>query len=137
MSNTEPKQVIQTYLDALVSGDIEGVRNSFAEDATWTIHGRLPIAGTKRGRSAIIDDFLVNVMGSLFVPGSHQFTFTTMLAEGDVVALEWRVVAKTASGDPYDNEYVGMFVVRDGLIQEVREYCDTLYVADTLYAGNV
>src|SRR6188472_3085504 len=91
-----PKQVVQRYLDALVHGDIATIRDSFAEDATWTIHGELPIAGPWEGRDRIVDDFLRTVGGSLFEPGSQSFEFPTLIAEGDTVALEWRVSARTA-----------------------------------------
>jgi ketosteroid isomerase-like protein len=33
----------------------------------------------------------------------------------------------------YDNEYCGVFIVRDGRIQTVREYLDTRYAAETLF----
>jgi ketosteroid isomerase-like protein len=129
------KQVVQRYLDALVAGDLDAIRDSFAEDATWTMHGDLPIAGPWIGRDSIVDDFLTAVGGSLFEPGSHSFEFPTLIGEGDTVALEWRVRARTVGGDDYDNEYCGIFVVRDGRIQAVREYLDSRYAARTLFAA--
>jgi ketosteroid isomerase-like protein len=36
---------------------------------------------------------------------------------------------------PYDNDYCGIFVVRDGRIAEVREYLDTDYAARVLLPG--
>jgi uncharacterized protein len=128
-----PKQVIQRYLDALVQGDIATIRDSFAEDATWTIHGELPIAGPWEGRDRIVDDFFRAVGGSLFEPGSQSFEFPTLIAEGDTVALEWRVNARTPRGTAYDNAYCGIFVVRDGRIHAVREYLDSGYAARTLF----
>ena len=128
-----PKQVVQRYLDALVQGDIATIRASFAEDATWTIHGELPIAGPWEGRDRIVDDFLGRVGGSLFEPGSQSFEFPTLIAEGDTVALEWRVSARTARGAAYENAYCGFFVVRDGRIRAVREYLDSGYAARTLF----
>jgi ketosteroid isomerase-like protein len=92
-------------LDALVAGDIEAIRDSFAHDATWTIHGDLPIAGPWKGRDRIVDDFLTTVGSSLFEPGSHAFEFSTLLADGNTVALEWRVQARSAKGVEYDNNY--------------------------------
>ena len=89
------KRVVQRYLDALVAGDVDTVRDSFAEDATWTIYGDLPFAGPWHGRDRIVDDFLTAVGGSLFEPGSQSFEFPTLLADGDTVALEWRVHART------------------------------------------
>lgn len=46
MSNgADPKQVLERYLDALVAADIDTIRDSFAQDATWTVKADLPIAG--------------------------------------------------------------------------------------------
>jgi ketosteroid isomerase-like protein len=128
------KQVVQRYLDALVNGDIDTVRDSFAEDATWTIYGDLPIAGPWRGRDRIVDEFLSRVGGSLFEPGSQSFEFPTLISEGDTVALEWRVRARTAAGADYDNAYCGILTVRDGRIAAVREYLDSAYGAEKLFA---
>ena len=132
---TNPKQVVRRYLDALVAGDLETIRDSFAEDAVWTMCGDLPIAGPWRGRDAIVDEFLVTVGGSLYEPGSVAFEFPTLIGEGDTVALEWRVRARTAAGADYANSYCGLFTVRDGRISEVREYLDTRYAARTLFGA--
>ncbi|HEY0278107.1 MAG TPA: nuclear transport factor 2 family protein [Solirubrobacterales bacterium] len=131
--DTAPKQVLQRYLDALVAGDIETIRDSFAEDATWTIKADLPIAGPWIGRDQIIDDFLTTVMSERFEAGSHAFDFPTMIADGDTVALEWHVSARTADGAPYENDYCGVFVIRGGRIAAVREYLDSGYVAKVLF----
>ncbi|HTR68675.1 MAG TPA: nuclear transport factor 2 family protein [Mycobacteriales bacterium] len=134
MSNpTEPKQVLQRYLDALVAGDIDTIRDSFATDATWTIKGDLPIAGPWHGRDQIVDDFLAAVTGERFEAGSHKFAFPTMIADGDTIALEWHVSARTAAGEPYENDYCGIFVIADSKITAVREYLDTRYAAKTLF----
>jgi ketosteroid isomerase-like protein len=132
-NSTKPKHVLQRYLDALVAGDIETIRDSFAEDATWAIKADLPIAGPWRGRDQIVDEFLTTVMGERFIAGSHVFTFPTMIADGDTIALEWHVSARTATGEPYENDYCGIFVIRDGRITAVREYLDGRYVAETLF----
>ena len=133
---TTPKQVVQRYLDALVTGDRDTIRDSFAEDATWTIYGDLPFAGPWHGRDRIVDEFLTAVGGSLFEPGSQSFEFPTLLAEGNTVALEWRVRARTAGGADYRNAYCGVFIILDGRISAVREYLDTQYAAQTLLDAN-
>jgi ketosteroid isomerase-like protein len=132
-SHTTARQVVRRYLDALVAGDIETIRDCFAEDATWTIYGDLPIAGPWHGRDRIVDDFLGAVGGSLFEPGSQSFEFPTLIAEGDTVALEWRVRARSRRGGDYDNAYCGIFVVRNGRIAVVREYLDSGYAASVLF----
>ena len=132
---TNPKHVVQRYLDALVAGDLDAIRDSFAEDATWTILGDLPIGSRWRGRAAIVDEFLTGVACSLYEAGSVQFEFPTLIGEDDTVAVEWRVRARTAAGADYANSYCGLFVVRDGRIAAVREYLDTQYAARRLFAA--
>jgi ketosteroid isomerase-like protein len=61
--------------------------------------------------------------------------FPTLPADGDTVALEWRVHARTPDGADYRNAYCGVFVIRDGRIAAVREYLDTQYAAQTLLAA--
>ena len=132
-SGNDPKHVLQRYLDALVAGDIETIRASFAPDATWTIKADLPVAGPWHGRDQIVDEFLAAVMSERFQPGSHIFTFPTMIADGDTIALEWHVEARNAANEPYENDYCGIFVIRDGEITAVREYLDSRYAAKVLF----
>ncbi len=131
-----PKATVQRYLDALVAGDTATIRDSFADDAVWSMHSDLPIAGPWKGRDAIVDDFLTEVGGALFEPGSVTFEFPLLIADGETVVLEWRVHARTPTGAPYDNEYCGVFIVCDGKICAVREYLDTHYAAETLFAAS-
>ena len=131
---TEPKQVLQRYLDALVTGDICTIRESFAQDATWTIKVDLPVAGPWHGRDQIVDEFLLAVMGERFEAGSHVFEFPTMISEGDTVVLEWHVSARNAVGEPYENDYCGVFTIRNGQITGVREYLDSRYAAKVLFS---
>jgi ketosteroid isomerase-like protein len=67
---------LRGYLDALLSGDLDRIGTYFAPEATWTIHGTLPLAGTYRGSAAIMD-FLATAMGELFVPGTQKFASAT------------------------------------------------------------
>jgi hypothetical protein len=130
---TAAERVLRAYLDALAAGDLDGIGGSFAGDATWTLHGTLPLAGTRRGRAAIME-FLTSA-GTLYRPGTQRFTFGDITAQGDRAVLEWRVQGvASATGLPYDNEYCGVFVVRDGRIAEVREYLDTQHAAEVLFA---
>ncbi|MGI8881442.1 MAG: nuclear transport factor 2 family protein [Jatrophihabitans sp.] len=125
-------EVLKAYLAALTAGDLDAIARSFARDATWTLHGTLPLAGTRVGRDRIME-FLVGA-GGLFQPGTQRFTFGEITVQDDRAVLEWRVqgVAE-ATGLTYDNSYCGVFVIRNREIVEVREYLDSLHAADTLY----
>ena len=126
------REVLVRYLDALTAGDLAAIEDSFAVDATWWLHGETPLAGLRRGRAEIMD-FLLSA-GALFAPGTQEFEFGDIVAEGDRAVLEWRVRGRgAATGSAYDNAYCAVFVVRDGRIAAVREYLDTHHAARALF----
>jgi uncharacterized protein len=43
--------------DAFSSGDMDALREMFAEDAEWVTSDELPLGGRTRGREAIMDNF--------------------------------------------------------------------------------
>lgn len=129
-----PLQVLERYHDAFVAGDLDAIRASFAEDATWTLHGDLPISGPWQGRDAIVDDFLVTVGSQIFEPGTPTFDWISQTADDSAAVLEWRVRATTTKGRPYDNCYLAIFEIADDHITAVREYTDVEYVRRVLFS---
>ena len=125
---TDPRTVLERYVAAVAERDMETVRDLFAEDATWWLGGELPLSGTWRGRDAILGDFLGSIP-RLYQPETISIEITSLIAEGDVVAMEWTSRALTAAGEEYENQCAGVFTVRDGKIAAVREYMDTQYAA--------
>ena len=136
MSTTmTPKDVARQYVAAVQAGDEQAIRNLFATDATWTLAGELPISGVWEGRTAIIDQFLATAM-SHYQPGSISLEITGMIAEHDQVVLQWISRARTRDGRPYENGCIGVFTIRDGQIQTVREYMDTLYASRVAFSDD-
>lgn len=132
-NRTTAGQTLREYLDALVSGDLERIAAFFAPQATWTIHGTLPLAGTYEGAAEIMN-FLATAMSQLFAPGTQKFTFGDVLADGQTAILEWNVTGTAAAtGLTYDNDYCAIFTIHDGRIHAVREYFDTDHVRRVLY----
>jgi uncharacterized protein len=131
MSNVlDNKALLRQYVEALQSGDGQAVRSFFAEDATWTLHaGELPMSGTWTGRDRIMDGFFATAMAN-YQPGSIELEITALIAEQDQVVLQWTSRARTRDGRAYENGCVGVFTVRGGKIQAVREYMDTLYAGN-------
>jgi uncharacterized protein (TIGR02246 family) len=132
---TDVKSVIRRYVSALQAGDEHTVRELFDENATWTLAaGELPISGTWEGRDAILNEFLASAL-PYYEPGSVSIDITEMISEGDRVVLQWTSRANTRTGRRYENDCIGVFTVRDGRIQDVREYMDTLYAHDQAFAA--
>jgi uncharacterized protein len=126
--------VLHRYVAAVEAGDQEAVRELFTEDATWRLDaGTLPLSGTWEGRDTIIGGFLATAM-SHYQPGSVSLEITSMIADHDQVVLQWTSRARTLDGRPYENDCIGVFTIRDGRIQGVREYMDTLYVHEVVFS---
>jgi uncharacterized protein (TIGR02246 family) len=132
-TTTDSQTVVERYIDGAQSGDIDALRAIFAENASWRLAGDLPISGTWQGRDAILDDFLALAM-RYYQPGSVRLEVTNILVEGDQVVVEWTSRARNRAGEPYENFCIGVFIVRDGKIQAVREYMDTLYAHETAFS---
>ena len=131
----DSKSVLDRYVASLAFGDKETVRDLFAEDATWTLAaGDLPMSGTWNGREAILGEFLATAL-SRYEPGSLDLEVHGMIVDGDQVALQWTTRALIRGGRQYENECIGMFTIRDGRIQSVRECMDTLYARETAFAA--
>ena len=133
-TSTDTRAVVERYVAAVEAGDGATVRELFAGAATWRLFGDMPMSGTWRGRDTIIDEFLAGALGH-YEPGSIRLEITAVVAEGERAVVEWTSRAGTRRGEPYENFCVGVFTVRDGKIQAVREYMDTLYARDTAFAA--
>lgn len=133
MSNPTNEAVIRQFVAAIEAGDTETLTAIIAPDATWTLHGTLPVAGHYVGRQAILTDFLAQGLG-LYRAGTLELELTRMISDDDVVAIEWHAVGTSTAGNAYDNEYAFFFTLKHSRITSIREYCDTLHVRDTLYA---
>jgi ketosteroid isomerase-like protein len=131
-----PETTLRRYVAAVQDGDEATIRELFADDATWTLHaGDLPISGTWTGREQILGTFLTQAMAH-YQPGSVALEITSLLAQDERVVLEWTSRARTLDDRPYENGCIGVFTVRDGRIQSVREYMDTLYASDVAFGAS-
>lgn len=82
---------------------------------------------------ALIDDIRVNV-GRLYDPAvGIQPEVLELTAEADRVVAEVRIRGRsTVTGLAYDNLYVFLFWIRDGLFVKIHENLDTAYAMKTL-----
>jgi ketosteroid isomerase-like protein len=82
---------------------------------------------------ALIDDIRVNV-GRLYDPAvGIQPEVLQLTAEANRVVAEVRIRGRSVvTGLPYDNLYVFLFWIRDGLFVRIHENLDTAYAMKTL-----
>ncbi|MFC3124280.1 nuclear transport factor 2 family protein [Pseudoroseomonas globiformis] len=91
-------------------------------DVVWTIHGSGPVAGTYRGREAFVEDAsmpLVSRLATPIVPRVHH-----LWAVEDRVIIRFEGSATTTGGHPYNNQFVWIFRMRDGVVVEGEAFLD-------------
>jgi hypothetical protein len=95
-----------------------------SNDATWWLAGKpehFPVAGqhTKEEVAQLLHRMLARLKDGL------AMTVKSVIAEGDLVALEVESLGELTNGRRYNNEYHTLMRVSDGKISQVREYSDT------------
>ena len=120
---------VREYLDAICRGDRETAYEAFAEDATWKTPPSLPWPGFFRGRRAIFDEYF-DVDKGLFETGTEEYDLelTNVVSAGDQVVVEMTHRSVGLNQRPYETDHCLVFELRDGRIQAVREYIDSLYL---------
>jgi ketosteroid isomerase-like protein len=126
------KKIIRDYFDAVGSGASDKVVAAFADDVVWWVPPSSPMAGTYRGKDAVLGMFAQGV--SLYAPEPMKIEILGMVADESKVAAEIHITAKTAKGAEYSNFYHFLFELDGGKIKGVKEYVDTLYAQRTLFS---
>lgn len=123
------EKIVMAAWQKFGSRDPEAIGTCFARDAEWIApEGNataiaLGMTNHMVGRDAIAH-FLSVEFPRLFV-ADVMVDFRSWLAGPEHVVVEERMQATLANGRRYDNDYCFVFMVRDGLITQVREYMDT------------
>jgi len=108
------------------AGDSSAFFAAVAEDVTWTAIGATPISGVSHSKT--------EYMNKTYQPLQHVFSGPTsckvkrILAEEDLVAVEWHGETPLANGGVYANEYCWIVRVEGDKLAEVTGYFDTAAV---------
>jgi len=124
------REVVRSFLDAANAGNMDTCFGLLADDLVWTDIGSTRFAGRYEGKGSVLQD-LIGPLFAQLKSGIHT-TIERIVAEGEYVVVQSRGEAETVAGVPYNNSYCQVFTVRDGLIREVVEYCDTALVNQVL-----
>lgn len=132
MSASENKDLIESYFQKIATGAPD-LPDLLADDIVWWVPPGSDMAGTYEGKAKVLE-----LMGSgvnLYDP-SEPMTIDVeeMVAEGDTVCVQFVLSAKTAKGRDYKNHYHFVFKLAHGKICRVKEYVDTKYAHDLLFA---
>lgn len=129
MSTKDNKRLVEEFCGHFARSEISDVLAMMADQATWWVNG-IPhlFAGsgikTKSEMAAIWPGLYARLEGAL------EMTVTGMVAEDDHVAAEVRSHAVTKTGKVYENEYLLLFLIRDGKIVRVKEYTDPMHAVE-------
>ena len=124
MSIEQNKQLAVELFARFSAGNITGVLDLMADDATWWVPGKAghsPASGlySKERIARLFNNMLGRLKSGL------KMTVKSLIAEDDRVALEVESLGELANGRIYNQEYHMLLSFRDGRICAVREYLDT------------
>ena len=131
MSAEDNKKIVLNFFENFSSGKAADALGLMSINATWTVMGRpetFALAGTKT--KAEFTQLLQGI--GAVMPKGLRLTPKGITAEGDRVAVEAESYGEHANGKVYNNQYHFLIEVRDGKIQAVREYLDTIHAKDVL-----
>jgi uncharacterized protein len=128
MSAEDNKKIVAKFFEDMSAGNGPAILGALADTATWWVAGSFPLSGTKTKAQ------FAELVGSLGknIDGGLRVTPTGLTAEGERVAVEAESYARMKNGKLYQNKYHFLLVIRDGKIQQVKEYLDTMHANDVL-----
>lgn len=119
------KATIRAFYESMNRLDAPAMLALLAPDATWWIPTGT-IGGSLNSREAMAA--IIPAMFSVYTQGP-EMTLGRLVAEGDSVCAEVTARgSRTKGGYQYANDYLMFFTIRNGLIVEVREYLNPLFV---------
>ena len=126
MSTEANVAVARQFYECFTAGDIDGVMNTMSEDARFRVPGK-PDEMRSAGwyDKARIRRLFEHMVGRL--KKGLRMEVIDVVADGDKVVLEVVSHGELDNGRTYNNEYLVLMTIRDGKIQEMREYNDTLH----------
>ncbi|MDB5389292.1 MAG: snoaL-like protein [Planctomycetaceae bacterium] len=126
------KEFISSLFDQWQSGESAAFFDALADDVQWTVRGETPISGTWAGKAAYLDNVYRPLL-SIFT-GPTQCRVHNIIADGNLVVVEWHGETPTVSGTLYSQDYCWVLHVEGHTIREVVGYFDTALVTHLLTA---
>ncbi|MDW9486217.1 hypothetical protein GOA59_20755 [Sinorhizobium meliloti] len=127
---TQKKQAVQDYLNAVGKGDAETIASLVAEDYIHEFLGSTVFATGKRTLTEN-RELLKTFRSSLVADG--KFTIHDIAEEGDLVLAVFTGECELVNGKRYDGVYAASFHFRGDKIISMRELMDTK-LADAVMA---
>jgi ketosteroid isomerase-like protein len=119
------KAIVHAFYEKMNQLDAPGMLALMAEDATWWIPTDT-IGGVTNSKQQMA--VILAAMFAVYAQGPRM-EIGRLVAEGDWVCAEVKArESRTKGGVQYENDYLMFFTIRKGLICEVREFLNPLFV---------
>jgi len=126
------RQHIQQVMAELDKGNGKPFVEAMADDFSWTIPGGTPWSRTYRGKQQVLTELLRPLYAQFATP--YISTARRVMADGDMVIIEFDGRVTTKAGKAYNNHYCYVCRMADGQMKDLMEYLDTALVSSALEA---
>ena len=133
---TNPKEVVRKFFLVFSTGDVDRILECLTEDATWWVAGSIPHMSGESSKEAFGE--MLRQAVTLYKGKALRITPSSLISEGDSVAVEAEGHAELIDGRVYANQYHFRVQVKGNLIQRVKEYSDTqlMFLTFSQYLAN-
>ena len=133
MSEERNKSVVTRFLRAVAAGDIDTVAECFGpETLCWT-----PATPPFWGRPQTGEDYIHMCEAFYAQSEGHmegsRLVIGPLVADGEYVAVQMESTVAMADGRTYNNQYHLFFAFKEGRIAVLKEYLDSLHLADIMH----
>ena len=130
MSMTDDnKAIVEEFFATFSTGDVDAIMARLTDDATWWVSGSIPGMSGSNSKAQLGD--LLRTVVPLYKDGALRISPSSMIAEGNRVAVEAESYAELTSGKVYNNHYHFLIELADGKVRRVKEYSDTHHMLET------
>jgi ketosteroid isomerase-like protein len=123
-------KMAQLFFDNLFTNP-EVSKSLLHNDFTFSWMGKIEQGGVLWNRDNLFDEYFKNIIPEILPNGIVLNTVDTIYDENGVAIIQ-EGDAEGKNGE-YDNKYVWIFKMKDGLIYSLREYNSDILVATQLY----
>lgn len=123
------KTVVKKFIEAMGTSDGATAATCLNKDAFTLAKGFGKFAGVREHDTILgtIDAF------KTLLPTGLCPDFKSFTAQGDRVVVEFEGNTTTCNGQPYNNQYCMVFILKEGKISQVNEYFCTKLADDVLW----
>ena len=127
--SNDTKGVVERFFATFSTGDVDRIMDGLSDDASWWVSGNIAGMSGTNSKQQLGD--LLRAVGPMYTQGALRITPSSMIAEGNLVAVEAESFAELTSGKTYNNQYHFLIEVAGDKVRRVKEYSDTHHMLET------